>query len=217
MRQRKARQLRLPDCKTREKNGTPSCPSCTLYWKLLRDSAADTENREKRSNRAAGAAGSAVRTALPAALILLFIGTLMLYTYMHVIRKTAVSCSGDFLTGGSRAEDVVRLEPGVTLRQTVTAGQDKFSGIGIRLTDEKGKAVSSLKTAACADAVLEWGLFDETGTAMLTGGSAPIKDLKKVRSLLTKDAADEKLLAAAEESFVLAAVSLICRAYRREK
>ena len=165
---------------------------------------ADTEKREKKENRAAGAAGSAVRTALPAALILLFIAALMLYTYMHVIRKTAVSCSGDFLTGGSRTEDVVRLEPGVTLRQAVTAGQDKFSGIGIRLTDEKGKVISSLKTAACADAVLEWGLYDETGTAMLTGGSAPIKDLKRVKSLLTKDAADEKLLAAAEESFVLA-------------
>ena len=164
-------------------------------------------NREKKEDRAAGAAataGSAVRTALPAALILLFIVTLMLYTYMHVIRKTAGACTGDFLAGGSRTEDVVRLEPGAALRQSVTAGLDDFSGIGIRLTDENGTVLSSVKTAACADAVLEWGLFDETGTAMLTGGSARIGDLKRVKSLLTKDTADEKLLAAAEESFVLA-------------
>ena len=162
---------------------------------------ADAEKKEKR---AAGAVGSAVQTALPAALILLFMVALMLYTYMHVIRKTAVSCTGGFLTGGSRKEDVVLLEPGATLRQSVTAGQDDFSGIGIRMTDENGKVISAVKTAACADAVLEWGLFDETGTAMLTGGSARIGDLKRVKSLLTKDTADEKLLAAAEESFVLA-------------
>ena len=144
-----------------------------------------------------------VRQLAVPAVLFLFIGFLMLYTYVHVIKKTAAACAGDLMTGGSRNEDVIALEPGMILRQSVIAGEDSLSGIGVRLVQEEGQKIASVKKAACADTVLEWKLLDESGTAELTSGSGPVKDLKKVSSLLSKDITDKTILTAADESFVL--------------
>ena len=45
------------------------------------------------------------------------------------------------MTGGSRNEDVIALEPGMILRQSVIAGEDSLSGIGVRLVQEEGQIV----------------------------------------------------------------------------
>lgn len=137
------------------------------------------------------------------ALVLFFVLAMMLYTYVHVIRKTAGACDGDLLTGGSKMQEVIALEPGMAFRQSLTAGRDGLSGIGIRLAEEDGDPVSSSKKASYENSMLEWKLLDESGTAELTSGSGQVKDLKKVSSVLGKDIQDEDLLAAAKESYLL--------------
>lgn len=157
---------------------------------------------DSRSGKTVGRKISLKRLALPIVLLML-VAAMMLYTYVHVIKKTAQSCDVDFLTGGSRTEEMITLEPGMTLRQNVTAGQNDLSGVGIMLAEKDKKSVALSKKASYADSVLEWKLLDETGTAALTSGSAQVKDLKKVKAVLGKDITEEKVLTAAEKSFVL--------------
>lgn len=140
--------------------------------------------------------------AIPAVLIVLLMIP-MLLTYLSVIRQTAGSSSADLLTGGTLSKDIVTIEPGTRVRQPVTAGKNDFSGIGIRLADEEGSGISVDGGTPYSDTVLEWRLLDETGTAVLTGGSSKIGELRKAVSILEKDIADEVILTAAGESVLL--------------
>lgn len=140
--------------------------------------------------------------AIPFALLVLLMVP-MLLTYLSVIRRTAGSSSADLLTGGTLSKDIVAIGPGTRVRQSVTAGKNDFSGIGIRFSDEEGSAVSVDEGILSPDTVLEWKLLDESGTAVLTGGSGKTGELKKAVSILEKDIADEEILTAAGESVLL--------------
>lgn len=137
------------------------------------------------------------------AVLIVFLLFLMLFTYLRVIVQVAGSSKADVLTGGTLIDETVAIEPGTSLRQLVTAGDNDFAGVGIRLTDEEGSAISADEAGAYAETVLEWKIFDETGTAELTGGSSSIKELKKVTSTMEKDIEDENILTAAGESVLL--------------
>ena len=139
---------------------------------------------------------------IPVLVIVLCLGV-MLYTYIRTVRRTEKSSAADLLTGGTRADQVLTLAPGTTARQMLTAGEDEFSGIGILLSDEEGKKIAPGEETDYSGTVLEWKLFDESGTAELTSGSGTVGDLKKVSSVLETDIKDEKILASAEESAML--------------
>ena len=139
---------------------------------------------------------------IPVLVIALCLGV-MLYTYIRTVRRTEKSSAADLLTGGTRADQVLTLAPGTTARQMLTAGEDEFSGIGILLSDEEGKKIAPGEETDYSGTVLEWKLFDESGTAELTSGSGTVGDLKKVSSVLETDIKDEKILASAEESAML--------------
>ena len=179
---------------------------------LRRDRAERLSDAEIHSSPADGSGKTAARKKFreqagkpaAAAVAILFVAVLMLYTYMHAVKKTADACGADLLTGGTKAADVVRLSPGMTLRQKITAGQDMLSGIGIRPVQENGDSLMSPKDAAYAEAGLEWALLDETGTAVLTSGAGKVKDLKKVSAVLAEDIKDQKVLNTADISVRLA-------------
>lgn len=139
---------------------------------------------------------------IPVLVIVLCLG-MMLYTYIRTVRRTEKSSAADLLTGGTRADQVLTLAPGTTARQMLTAGEDEFSGIGILLSDEEGKKIAPGEETDYSGTLLEWKLFDESGTAELTSGSGTVGDLKKVSSVLETDIKDEKILASAEESAML--------------
>lgn len=139
---------------------------------------------------------------IPVLVIVLCLGV-MLYTYIRAVRRTVNSSAADLLTGGTRADQVVTLAPGTTARQMLTAGEDEFSGIGILLSDEEGKKIAPGEETDYSGTLLEWKLFDESGTAELTSGSGTVGDLKKVSSVLETDIKDEKILASAEDSAML--------------
>lgn len=139
---------------------------------------------------------------IPVLVIVLCLGV-MLYTYIRTVRRTEKSSAADLLTGGTRANQVLTLAPGTKARQMLTAGEDEFSGIGILLSDEEGKKIAPGEETDYSGTVLEWKLFDESGTAELTSGSGTVGDLKKVSSVLETDIKDEKILASAEESAML--------------
>ncbi len=145
---------------------------------------------------------TARQLALPA-FALLFILAMLLFTYVHVIKKTAAACTGEQLTGGSKAADVIALEPGTALRQSLRLGKNSLSGIGIALAEKDGDPVQSPEKMPYAASMLEWKLLDESGTAVLTSGSGQVKDLKKVSTQLGDDIKDKNILAKSEESYLL--------------
>lgn len=113
------------------------------------------------------------------------------YTYIHVVRKTAVTSSGEFLVPAKGAEESITLHPGDSVRQIIIPGKDKLSGIGVRLEKED--------SGGQTDPVLVWALCEEGSTEVLSEGSAPLSELKKVKSVLTGDTEDEDLAAAAAD------------------
>ena len=112
---------------------------------------------------------------IPVLVIVLCLGV-MLYTYIRTVRRTEKSSAADLLTGGTRADQVLTLAPGTTARQMLTAGEDEFSGIGILLSDEEGKKIAPGEETDYSGTVLEWKLFDESGTDELTSGSGKKED-----------------------------------------
>lgn len=139
---------------------------------------------------------------IPALLsVLLVIG--MMYTYSSVIRPVRSSSWANQLTGGTLSDEVVAIEPGTSVRQIFTAGENGLSAIGIRLADAKGSAVSSGKKTSFADTKLEWKLLEETGTAELSGGSETVKKLREATPVLEKDIESAAAFKAAEESVLL--------------
>ena len=144
-----------------------------------------------------------VRDAVIPFILILLLMIPMLLTYLRVIRQTAGSFSADLLTGGTLSKEIVAIEPGTRVRQTITAGKNDFSGIGIRLSNEDGASISVDEEALYLNSVLEWKLLDETGTAELAAGSSKVEGLKKAASFLEKDIADEVILSAARESILL--------------
>lgn len=112
------------------------------------------------------------------------------YTYVHVVRKTAVTSSGEFLVPARGAEETVTLHSGDSIRQIIIPGKDKLSGIGVWFEEYSGKET---------DPVLLWELYEEGSAETLGRGSAALSDLKKVKSVLPRDTEDEDLVTAAAD------------------
>ena len=123
-------------------------------------------------------------------LILGLVFFMLSYSYAHIVRKTSVTSSGEFLVTVKGAEETITLRPGDSIRQLIIPGKDKLSGIGVRLEEDSGQQT---------DTVLAWKLYEEGSAETLSKGSAALSDLKKVNSVLPKDTEDEELVTAAAD------------------
>ena len=129
-----------------------------------------------------------IRELFPLLAILAVFLFCMAFSYTHGVRKTANSVSAEMLTSRlmqqfttipdlEEEEETIRIRPGQRVRQIILPGQDQLSGLGIRIPDEEESG----------EAVLEWSLYDETGTTLLGSGSGSVGSLKKISSLLPRE------------------------------
>lgn len=184
------------------KSRMPLLRSGRKQYQKLPDDLPSSGSGSGKSAAGKGALQRAGQLAVPA-LVLLFILAMLLFTYVHVIKTVAAACTGELLTGGSRTAEVIALEPGTVLRQSLQPGKNSLTGIGIALAEEDGDPVLSPEKMPYAASMLEWKLLDESGTAVLTSGSGQVKDLKKVSTLLGNDIKDKNILAKSQESYLL--------------
>ena len=125
---------------------------------------------------------------MPLIVILIVFLFSMAFSYIHAVRKAVHSVSAEMLTSQlmqqyttipklEEEEETVRIRPGQRVRQIIIPGQDQLSGLGIRIQNKEGME----------EAVLNWSLYDETGTNLLRSGSGRIGRLKKISSILPKE------------------------------
>ena len=128
------------------------------------------------------------RELMPLIVILIVFLFSMAFSYIHAVRKAVHSVSAEMLTSQlmqqyttipklEEEEETVRIRPGQRVRQIIIPGQDQLSGLGIRIQNKEGME----------EAVLNWSLYDETGTNLLRSGSGRIGRLKKISSILPKE------------------------------
>lgn len=128
------------------------------------------------------------RDLIPLIVILIVFLFSMAFSYIHAVRKAVHSVSAEMLTSQlmqqyttipklEEEEETVRISPGQRVRQIIIPGQDQLSGLGIRIQNKEGME----------EAVLNWSLYDETGTNLLRSGSGRIGRLKKISSILPKE------------------------------
>ena len=128
------------------------------------------------------------RDLVPLIVILIVFLFSMAFSYIHAVRKAVHSASAEMLTSQlmqqyttipklEEEEETVRIRPGQRVRQMIIPGQDQLSGLGIRIQNKEGME----------EAVLNWSLYDETGTNLLRSGSGRIGRLKKISSILPKE------------------------------
>ncbi len=128
------------------------------------------------------------RDLVPLIVILIVFLFSMAFSYIHAVRKAVHSVSAEMLTSQlmqqyttipklEEEEETVRIRPGQRVRQIIIPGQDQLSGLGIRIQNKEGME----------EAVLNWSLYDETGTNLLRSGSGRIGRLKKISSILPKE------------------------------
>ena len=128
------------------------------------------------------------RDLVPLIVILIVFLFSMAFSYIHAVRKAVHSASAEMLTSQlmqqyttipklEEEEETVRIRPGQRVRQMIIPGQDQLSGLGIRIQNKEGME----------ETVLNWNLYDETGTNLLRSGSGRIGRLKKVSSILPKE------------------------------
>ena len=128
------------------------------------------------------------RELMPLIVILIVFLFSMAFSYIHAVRKAVHSASAEMLTSQlmqqyttipklEEEEETVRIRPGQRVRQMIIPGQDQLSGLGIRIQNKEGME----------EAVLNWSLYDETGTNLLRSGSGRIGRLKKISSILPKE------------------------------
>ena len=128
------------------------------------------------------------RNLVPLIVILIVFLFSMAFSYIHAVRKAVHSVSAEMLTSQlmqqyttipklEEEEETLRIRPGQRVRQIIIPGQDQLSGLGIRIQNKEGME----------EAVLNWSLYDETGTNLLRSGSGRIGRLKKVSSILPKE------------------------------
>ncbi len=128
------------------------------------------------------------RELMPLIVILIVFLFSMAFSYIHAVRKAVHSVSAEMLTSQlmqqyttipklEEEEETVRIRPGQRVRQIIIPGQDQLSGLGIRIQNKEGME----------ETLLNWSLYDETGTNLLRSGSGRIGRLKKISSILPKE------------------------------
>lgn len=127
----------------------------------------------------------------------------MLFTWLHTISVTVRFSSAEILVPESEDHKTVRLDPGDGILQSFVSGQNMLSGIGIRLSDTAeelepdSEASEDASSVSGAGVRLNWRILDESGEKVLAEGNALTGELKRVGSVLSRDAKSQELSDAA--------------------
>ena len=161
---------------------------------LLKAAVSDTG--EKRSARASkgGISGRSFRrkdAAILAAVLGVFLFS-MLFTWIHTLGRAARQMSAEILVPQGGDEEMISLEPGSRILQTIVPGQDRLSGIGVRFEETPSEGL-----------LLTWRILNADGSEELATGSAQPGQLMPVSQSLAGDAKSQELEEAAGKYVLL--------------
>ena len=151
---------------------------------------------EKRSARASkgGLSGRTFRrkdAAILAAVLGVFLFS-MLFTWIHTLGRAARQMSAEILVPQGGDEEMISLEPGSRILQTIVPGQDRLSGIGVRFEETPSEGL-----------LLTWRILNADGSEELAAGSAQPGQLMPVSQSLAGDAKSQELEEAAGKYVLL--------------